>query len=83
MTDEKETFTVEEVRKLLDQEKMKNFGKMWFMAALSHTMQLTNAKVLPAEAHNFGIVFFEQFLANTGQTTPPVQQPPEPKPEDQ
>ena len=41
---------------------MSDFGRTWFAAALSYTAKLVQSGELPAEAHNMGLICYNQFM---------------------
>ena len=71
MSDDEKTYTEDEMQKRIAeirlQEQIANFGKQWFIEALSHTANLVNQGSFPKESHEVGVRVFQQFMINTGQ----------------
>jgi hypothetical protein len=75
--------TEEEIQKRIDeavtiareQQARADFGRTWFAAALSYTAKLVQSGELPAEAHNMGLICYNQFMGLPA--TPEPQKPDE------
>jgi hypothetical protein len=85
MAEEKETYTKEEMQKIIaqtrQQDLMMAYGKQWFMESLAHTENLVRQGAFPQEAHQVGQICFQQFMGNTGAQ--PEKKDEEKKPEDE
>ena len=55
---------IAEVRK---QQQVADFGKQWFLEALSHTAGMVNRGEFPVEAHQVGQMCFQQFMGADGE----------------
>ena len=63
---------IAEVRK---QQQVADFGKQWFIEALSHTAGMVNRGEFPVEAHQVGQMCYQQFMgAGSGDGEKPVTQ---------
>jgi hypothetical protein len=81
----KESYTEEEVQKMITEAKINqartDYGRQWFIESLAHTGSLVNQGAFPAEAHQMGQVFYNQFLRNTEAPPTEDKKPEEEKPD--
>ena len=58
--------TQEEMEKRLAEARLQqqyaDFGKVWFTEALSHTGQMVQRGEFPQEAHQVGMICYQQFM---------------------
>jgi hypothetical protein len=61
------SITQEEMEKKLlearQQQRIADFGQVWFTEALAHTFDMVNRGVFPREAHEVGVLCFQQFMS--------------------
>ena len=60
--DEMKQRIAEEVDRARKQQQVADFGKQWFIEALTHTKGMTERGEFPAEAHQVGQMCFQQFM---------------------
>jgi hypothetical protein len=60
--EEMEKRIVEEVAKARQAQMQADFGKQWFIEALSHTAGMVNRGEFPHEAHQMGQLCYQQFM---------------------
>jgi hypothetical protein len=60
--EEVEKRIAEEVAKARQMQMQADFGKAWFIEALTHTAGMVNRGEFPAEAHQMGQMCFQQFM---------------------
>lgn len=82
MEDEKETFSKEDVQKMLQAARIQqmefDYGQQWFIEALAHTADLVNRGAFPPNAHEMGKRIYQQFMR---PVAPPAEEKKEEKPE--
>jgi hypothetical protein len=66
----------EEVAKARQAQMRADFGKQWFIEALSHTAGMVNRGEFPHEAHQVGQLCYQQFMG-----IPPQESKEKPAPE--
>ena len=67
--EEVEKRIAEEVAKARQAQMMADYGKMWFIEALSHTAGMVQRGEFPGEAHQMGRLCYQQFMG-----VPPVEE---------
>jgi hypothetical protein len=78
--EEVEKRIAEEVAKARQMQMRADFGKTWFIEALSHTAGMVNRGEFPVEAHQVGQLCFQQFMGvapTDGGKEPKEEKPPE------
>ena len=60
--EEVEKKIAEEVAKARQMQMQADFGKQWFIEALSHTKGMAERGEFPVEAHQMGQMCFQQFM---------------------
>ena len=66
--------TQEEMEKKIQearvQQQYADFGKVWFIEALSHTAGMVQRGEFPGEAHRVGLICYDQFMGRGNEEKP-------------